>query len=216
VLLDQAGEWVELGPFAVDVTDGALNVGTNGTLMNLSGIEIWRETTGNPPTPAPTPTPGATSTPGAGAFYRAVNLGGDALSIEGNAWEAGASAPNFTVNGFAICNPWVPLIPTASAARTTMLQCSVQHWAHDISMSSMPSGTYEVTVYAWQDWQDANVAPFSLSMEGTPVAPSVLLDTPGEWVSLGAYTVSVTDGTLNITTSGYLPKLSGIEVRRIN
>jgi WD40 repeat protein len=72
--------------------------------------------------PSATPTPPAppTSTPPASplAFQRGINFGGDALSIEGNVWEAGASAPNFSSNGWTQCNPWVALMPTVSVDRT--------------------------------------------------------------------------------------------------
>jgi WD40 repeat protein len=79
------------------------------------------------PTPAPpTSTPSGTSL----TFQRGINFGGDALTIDGNAWEAGASAPNFSSNGWTQCNPWVALSPPASAEREPMIRCYLQHWAH--------------------------------------------------------------------------------------
>ncbi len=53
-----------------------------GTRGILSGVEVWQ-------TSVPL-------TPPAGTFYRAINVGGPAVVIDGNSWE-GEGAPNYTV-----------------------------------------------------------------------------------------------------------------------
>jgi lysophospholipase L1-like esterase len=56
------------------------------------------------PTPSRTPTrtntatPSSTPMPGSAGFYRAINLGGPAVTHDGQAWDA-SSAPNYTVIG---------------------------------------------------------------------------------------------------------------------
>ncbi|WP_345127718.1 InlB B-repeat-containing protein, partial [Hymenobacter antarcticus] len=64
-----------------------------------------------------------TATGGGGAFtfYRAVNLGGPALTLDGNAW-AGSTAPNYSTNGAAFANQAVPLVPATDAARAGMIR----------------------------------------------------------------------------------------------
>ncbi|MCA9907785.1 MAG: hypothetical protein KC519_03990, partial [Anaerolineae bacterium] len=171
----------------------------------------------NTPVPATnTPVP-ATSTPlpGGDSFYRAVNLGGNALVIDSNNWEA-KTAANVTVNGYEACNPWTPLNPTTDANRTTMIQCAVQHWAHTVTMSNVPNGTYRVYLYAWQDWSDPGAGAFSVQLEGQVVQTNVLLNQAGQWLKLGPFDATVSDGVINVATDGGLPNLSGLEVWRLN
>jgi len=269
ILINQAGQWLKLGPWTANITDGTINVTTNGGLPNVSGFEVWRAGGGGsatntpvpatntpvPPTNTPipvtntpvpptnTPVPGATNTPvpptntpvpatntpvpatntpvpptntpvpGGSTFYRAINLGGNAVVIDSNNWE-GQTASNYTTNGTAACNPWTPLNPTTDANRTTMIQCSVQHWAHALTMSNVPSGTYSVYLYAWQDWTDPSASAFSVSLEGQTVQTNVLLNQGGQWIKIGPWTANITDGTINVVTNGGLPNVSGFEVWR--
>jgi YD repeat-containing protein len=107
-----------------------------------------------PPAETPTPSPTGTATPTpTGSFYRAINLGGDAVTIDGNAWE-GSSAANYSTNGSTLCNTrcCVPLdcLPRSKQAplqhrhsRTrsrTRLQ-SVWALLHRCHRSSMRIGT---------------------------------------------------------------------------
>jgi hypothetical protein len=41
-----AGAWTKLGPYPVTITDGAINVSTNGGHANVSGLEVWTVSTG--------------------------------------------------------------------------------------------------------------------------------------------------------------------------
>ncbi len=169
----------------------------------------------NTPTPAPstsTPVPPTnTPLPGGPSFYRAINLNGTPVVIDGNSWEGG-TAPNFTTNGSAACNPWIPVVPSTDAARTTMIQCYVQQWAHNMVMSNVPNGTYQVYLYVWLDWVDPNQQPFNIQIEGQTVATGILLSTAGEWRRIGPYAATIADGSINVTTSNGLPNLSGLEV----
>ena len=40
-----AGHWDRLGPYAATVSAGSLSIGTAGGYANLSGIELWKQTT---------------------------------------------------------------------------------------------------------------------------------------------------------------------------
>ena len=164
-----------------------------------------------PSAPAAPATPVIAPQPVAPGFYRAINLGGSAVIIDGNAWE-GSSAPNYTSNGSAACNPWTPPVPATDAAHTTIIQCYVQHWAHELSLSSVPTGSYDVYAYVWLDWQDPNPQAFNVTLEGQSVQTGILISGSGQWQRLGPWHVTVVDGTLDLTTDGGLPNLSGIEV----
>jgi hypothetical protein len=203
------------------VADGTINLTASG-IVNVAGVEVWRGAGGPPASPTATPvttsmptnTPTNTAMPGGGSatFYRGVNLNGPALTIDGNAWAASASAPNFTSNGTAMSNAWLTLQPSASGSLATMLRTWRQHWALSVALSQAPSDTYQVYVYVVQDWNDPNPPTVTFRLEGQTVGTYVAGGT-GEWRRLGPYTATVADGTINLTASGIV-NVAGVEVWR--
>jgi RHS repeat-associated protein len=145
-------------------------------------------------------------------FYRAINLNGPAVTIDGNAWEA-STAANYSTNGTAQCNEWLTLSPSTDANRATMLRCWVQHWAHELTVSSVPNGSYEVYLYLVQDWDDPNPETVSVSVEGQS-GGSWTPGAAGTWTKLGPFTRSISDGTINVTTGG-MANVAGIELRSV-
>jgi lysophospholipase L1-like esterase len=163
-------------------------------------------------TPLPaTPTSTLTPLPGGATFYRAFNLNGQAKTVDGNSWEAEPGAPNLTVNGSALANPWLKLSPATDPARAAALTSWRQHWAFDLQVGALPSGTYQVFVYAVQDWDNSSKPTISLSLEGA-AAGTYTPGAKGSWSRLGPYTVTVTDGTLNLRTSGDIINLAAVEL----
>ncbi|WP_226164242.1 hypothetical protein, partial [Hymenobacter terricola] len=102
-----------LGPYAATATGGSLTVATSGGTANCSGLEIWNAPTTTTPTTPTTP-----STPTASRFYRAINLHGGALTIDGNAWEASTTG-NYAVNGSGYGNQGQALTPATDASRAS-------------------------------------------------------------------------------------------------
>ena len=192
-----AGHWDRLGPFAATASAGTLTVATSGGTANCSGLEIWRAAA------APT-----TATDGTATFYRAINLHGGALSLDGNAWE-GSAAANYTVNGSGFGNQGQALSPATDAPRAAMLR-ECQYSANlAFALTAVPAGTYQVYAYVWED---NNPETFSLSVEGAQVASNLSTGAAGSWAKLGPYTTTVSDGTLQLTTTGGTVNLSGVEV----
>jgi hypothetical protein len=147
------------------------------------------------------------------SFYRAVNLGGDIVTLDGNAWQANSgSTSNLTLNGTVACNPWIDFSPAAAGGLQTMLGCWREHWAHNIVFSSVPNGQYQVYIYALQSWDNTGATAFSISVEGATVGSYNPGTVEGVWSKLGPYSVTVSDGSLNIGTNGGTAVLSGIEV----
>jgi hypothetical protein len=83
-------------------------------------------------------------------FFRAINLNGPALTIDSNTWE-GDGAGDFTATGKAFENQTVALRPPTDAARTKMIRSSRWGGAVDLTLSSVPSGAYQVFLYVWED-----------------------------------------------------------------
>jgi hypothetical protein len=96
-----------------------------------------------------------------------------------------------------------------------MIRCHVQNWAHNIALNSVPVGTYDVYVYTWLDWSNPNPDTISVSLEGQTVQSGIRLTGLGEWRRLGPYRAAIHDGAINITSSGGIANLSGVEVYRV-
>jgi|GEM_PF-580170 len=148
-------------------------------------------------------------TPG---LYRAINVNGPTVTIDGQTWE-GDSAPNYDAGPSRICNTSVPLAVPTDDARTQMIRCSVRGNRSTknpyITLSAVPTGTYQVYVNVWQDNQPAT---FALMINGNPVRTNLNLGYAGAWSRLGPFPVTVSDGQIALTTRGGRPNLSGLEV----
>ena len=163
------------------------------------------------PLPPNTPIP-PTATP-TNAFYRAINFNGGALTIDGNAWEAG-NAPNVSARPFTFCNQAVTLIPSTDAHRATMIRCSV--WGHgtpgaQVTLSYVPNGNYALYLYVWED----NYAQiFDIRLNGQTVQSAYNSGNAGQWQRLGPYNLTVTNGQIALYTAGGAANISGMEVYR--
>lgn len=151
------------------------------------------------PTNAPPPTQ-----PG---LYRAINLNGDALTIDGNAWE-GRTAANVSFTGNTFVDQSVALNPPTDAARATMIRSSV--WGNcSVTMGAVPNGNYTVYCYVWED---NNSTTFNVTLEGQVVRSNYTSGAAGAWARLGPWPVTISDGNIQLSCSGGDANLSGIEV----
>jgi hypothetical protein len=76
-------------------------------------------------------------------------------------------------------------------------------------MTAVPSGNYQVWLYVWED----NFAEtYSISLEGSLVQSNFTSGPAGAWTKLGPYPVNITDGAINVSSSGGHANFSGIEV----
>jgi hypothetical protein len=171
-------------------------------------------------TPSPTHTPTITSTPtttpvpGSSTFYRAINLNGPALTIDGNAWDAG-TATGFTTNGWGQCDQTVTLVPAVSDPNlATMLRCGLQRSPDLTAALTVPNGTYDVYVYVWEnDWPET----FSIYVENTLKLSNYNSGGAGIWNKFGPWRFEITDGAIDLRgTGGYISNISGLEVWKFN
>ena len=156
------------------------------------------------------------SQPGTNAFYRALNLNGAALTIDGNSWQSSTGAPNFSftqVNGGVFANQGVPLVPPTDANRATMIRSSIWGKTVNVNVTSVPNGSYDVYAYVWED---NFTQTFSVSLEGSVVVPAHNSGSAGTWNKLGPFRVNITDGAINASATGGDVCFSGIEIWRVN
>ncbi|HEX8426000.1 GDSL-type esterase/lipase family protein [Hymenobacter sp.] len=151
------------------------------------------------------------SNPTAG-FYRAINLNGPALTLDGNAWENGTAA-NFSYSGYTHENQTVGLNPGTDADRANMLRSIIWGGNVSLTLSAVPSGSYDVYLYVWED---NHPETFSVELENTRVLTNHYSGDAGTWHKLGPWRTTITDGALNLEAHGGAANLSGLEVWRVD
>jgi mannan endo-1,4-beta-mannosidase len=171
---------------------------------------------GNPtltPVASVTPVDDGKSLPS--TFYRGININGNPLTLDGNAWE-GLSAPNVELkNGNVACKPTVALNPATDAARAAMLRCYVSSTNLKVNVWGIPQGYYYLYIYVWED--DAPSTFTIIAQAGQAIVPNYQSGTAGTWKKLGPLTMHVeSDGGIKMETFGGPANFSGLEIRRIN
>jgi mono/diheme cytochrome c family protein len=144
-------------------------------------------------------------------FFRAINLNGPTLTIDGRAWEAG-DATNVVINGNSFENQAVALKPATDVARAKMIRSS--RWGNkvDVELTAVPAGDYQVFLYVWEDNHDEQ---FDLLLNGKTVIEKFHSGSAGAWKKLGPWRAVSVDGKLKISARGPshgAANLSGVEV----
>ncbi len=141
-------------------------------------------------------------------FYRAVNLNGPAMVIDGQPWEAG-DAQDLRFEAMAFENQDVPLKPTTDSNRAKMIRSSRWGQKFSVELHGVPAGTYQVFAYVWED---NDPEQYAIQLNGKTVVAQFNSGTRGQWKRLGPWKTIVKDGSLKLSASGGAANCSGIEV----
>jgi Protein of unknown function (DUF1549)/Protein of unknown function (DUF1553)/Planctomycete cytochrome C len=144
-------------------------------------------------------------------FFRAVNLNGPAVTIEGRAWE-GDPAKDFAVTGKTFANQNIPLRPATDSARAQMIRSSRWGDKVDATFSNVPPGTYQVFLHVWEDNQSER---FKLLVNGQVVVEEFYSGTTGMWKRLGPWRCESAGGKITVSAraaSHGAANLSGVEL----
>ena len=141
-------------------------------------------------------------------FYRAINLNGPAIVIDGQSWESD-EAQNLQVDGMAFENESVPLRPMTDSSRAKMIHSS--RWGRTLSIEllGVPEGVYQVFAYVWED---NDPEEYSIQLNGRTVVARHNSGTRGQWKRLGPWKTNAKDGRLKLAANGGAANFSGIEV----
>ncbi|MCU0719399.1 MAG: DUF1549 domain-containing protein, partial [Pirellula sp.] len=141
-------------------------------------------------------------------FYRAINLNGPALVIDGQSWESG-DAQNLQIEGMAFESDSVPLKPATDSNRAKMIHSS--RWGRTVSveMLAVPDGIYQVFAYVWED---NDPEQYAIQLNGKTVVARHNSGTRGEWKRLGPWKTHAKNGSLKLSANGGAANFSGIEV----
>jgi hypothetical protein len=147
-----------------------------------------------------------------GVFYRAINLNGPPLPIDGNSWEGGSGAPRFSAKGSPVENRNGPLIPATDESRSRMLRTALTGTeALTCTFSEVPPGNYWVCIYVWEG--SGNPKMFDVHLQGKVAVSNFSTGQSGQWQRFGPWSaLVVSDGQLTFVCSGNGVTVCGIEV----
>ncbi len=166
--------------------------------------------------PAPAAPPVAATAP---AFLKGIDLGGEAVIIEGGRWQSQklAEADGMTLTNARRVSVSLALIPPPPDADTrAMLSSGISTARSDLLALSfkLPDGGYEVTFWTAEN-QRAHARVFDLTCGGVVI--SGLGDLPlGGWAKCGPIAVEVRNQQLDIVAKALrgAPVLMGIAISR--
>jgi hypothetical protein len=154
--------------------------------------------------------PSAASEPA--RFVRAINLNGSALTIDGRAWEAGATAADFKATGKFFANQKVALKPATDTARAEMIRSSVWGARVELAVTGLAPGPHQVVLYVWEDNHSEQ---FDLLVNGQVVAEKFHSGAAGSWRRLGPWRAEPVEGKITVAARGASHgacNLSGLEI----
>ena len=141
-----------------------------------------------------------------------MNLGGPALRIDGQSWEAGAGAPNFKASGTVFENQKVPLRPTTDSVRSRMIRSSVYAGRVQLQFAKVPAGPLQVVLYVWED---NNSEQFDVLVNDRVVLAKFQSGKAGQWKKLGPWPAEAKEGLLTIAARAPdhgAANFSGVEI----
>lgn len=143
-------------------------------------------------------------------FWRAVNINGNPVTIDGNRWE-GDQASGYRCADKPLVNNTVVLRPPTDPAREQMIRAF--RWSNraTVRLTDVPQGTYAVYLYVWEE---TDPATFDVRLNGKLVAERFNSGPAGCWRRLGPWITSVDGGSITVEAAGGAANLCGIEVWR--
>jgi hypothetical protein len=144
-------------------------------------------------------------------LYRALNLGGGSVRIDGVDFE-GKGAKGISCNGTPI-DIKSDLTPAPDAALAPLLKRAVVHpQGTSVSFIGIPNGSYQVSLYVCAE---GNPQVYDVTVAGRVVQSKVQSGPAGTWQKLGPWTVDSSGGLLEIAAKGGEANFCGLEVWRV-
>lgn len=149
-------------------------------------------------------------------FVTGVNLGGDAVTINGQHWldMIEAQAQGMRLTGGVADRKSISPQPATDGDTRAMLNTLLYAPQGDLGVSlPLPNGTYSVYVWALENYA-SNVRSWNLQLEGQTAARDLGFLPLNTWTNYGPYAVTVQDGVLNLdlVRARGTPMLSGFAV----
>lgn len=142
-------------------------------------------------------------------FFRGVNLGGPAITIEDHRWDGDDANDLVCKDQVLVLKDRLQLQPKTDDARAAMLHSFRWSRSARVQFTDVPAGVYTVWVYVVED---NNPETFDISVEGMVAVRRFNSGPGGTWRKLGPIVVEVQDGTLDLTAHGGAANLCGVEL----
>ena len=166
----------------------ATAIDSGGLESPASGVVVCSTPAVTPP--VPTPPAGTVS------FYRAINVNGLPVIIDGNSWD-GQKAPNYVCSGTYFVDAGVPFEPNVDSSHAQMLLTGLYGNDVRLAITSVPNGTYDV--YVWS-YEDSRPLTGTLSVLGSVVG-NFTTGKANSWQRLGPFRVNATQGGIDLRMS---------------
>ena len=187
--------------------------------VDITSIKVVGAGGSNPtstPTPMNTPTP--TPTPGASnyVFNKGINFNGNAVTIEGNAWQSMTTAQSngLSIPSFTPATTSLTPNPAVNTDTNAMLNSAIWKSGSPLAINqTLSNGTYQVYLWIMENYQ-SNIRKMDVKLEGSVAATGIGQLAKNSWVKYGPYTVTVSDGTLNMELVNVLdnPHIQGMAI----
>ncbi len=142
-------------------------------------------------------------------FFRGLNLNGPSVVIDGNTWE-GRDSKTYVCRDKAFEQQQVRLIPVTDVERAKMIRSS--RWGgNHVELNKIPKGIYTVFLYVWED---NNSESYAIAVNGKSTVSHLESGPAGTWQKLGPWYVDITNGSIDVTSTGGAANFSGIELWR--
>ncbi|MGZ8937752.1 MAG: DUF1553 domain-containing protein [Limisphaerales bacterium] len=141
-------------------------------------------------------------------FYKAINLNGPALTVDGHPWEADHESI-VKVSGSSFENQAVPLKPPTDPERARMIRSSRWGSKVDVQVKDVLEGEYQILLYVWEDNHNER---FDILVNGKAVLEGYQSGSAGAWKRLGPWPASPKDRVLTIGARGGAANLSGVGI----
>jgi hypothetical protein len=141
-----------------------------------------------------------------GEFVKGINLGGTAVTIEGNLWDSyeQALASGLTIpEATAITTAIVP-VPYAPPPLRQMLNSAVCNPQTLELNQTLPNGTYDIYLWVIENYK-TNWHSIQVQLNGQSVATQVGKLPLNNWARYGPYQTTITDGLLTLSLSTGTP-----------
>jgi hypothetical protein len=141
-------------------------------------------------------------------FFRAINLNGPAITIDGYPWLA-EDPQSLKTSGSSFENQSVALKPPSDPERTKMIRSS--RWGSSLKLDvlDIPDGDYQVFIYVWEDNHSER---FDIFLNDEKVVDGFHSGNAGAWKRLGPWPATPKKGVIKISARGGAANLSGIEI----
>jgi hypothetical protein len=159
--------------------------------------------------------------PPAGEFVKGINLGGEAVVIDGNPWlsYSEALATGLSAPGVTVAQTYRIPKPHAQGEMRAMLNTVIFKTQTLALEQSLPNGRYDLYLWIMENFQ-TNWHSLELQVASQPIAQGLGQLSLDGWARYGPYTVAVNEGWLNLALTTHSPEidahLMGLSLHRVD